>query len=227
MARQQSSVLAQLTIGCLAIVAALGLTGQFASTLHMSAGVAAIGDDPVPLRVDVLRASSGTYIRQLLLERDSTLSRWPARLEDPIRVWIEPSSMLGFSDRVRDAFGEWTDAGIPLRFAFVDQARDAEIRVRWTDRLDHKTGNTVWRVDRNGWMRGGDVVLATHLGDGRVLDVRSLRAIALHEVGHAIGLSHSDDRHDVMAPLVRVAGLSGGDRATARLLYALPAGHLR
>jgi hypothetical protein len=46
-------------------------------------------------------------------------------------------------------------------------------------------------------------------------------------VGHAIGLAHSDDRHDVMAPLVRVASLSPVDRATARLLYALPAGHLR
>jgi hypothetical protein len=227
MARQDISIPAQLMIGCFAIVAALGLSGRFASTGHMSAGIAAIVDEPAPLRVDVLRASNGTYIRQLLLERDSTLSRWPSRLDDPIRVWIEPNDMLGFTDRVRDAFVEWTAAGIPLRFTFVDRAHDAEIRVHWTDRLDRKTGNTVWRVDRSGWMRGGDVVLATHLGDGRVLDTRSLRAIALHEVGHAIGLSHSDDRHDVMAPLVRVAALSGGDRATARLLYALPAGHLR
>jgi predicted Zn-dependent protease len=148
-------------------------------------------------------------------------------VEDPIRVWIEPIANHGFTDRVRGAFDEWTGAGLPLRFVFVDRARDAEIRVRWTERLERKTGNTVWRVDRNGWMRGSDVLLSTHLGDGRQLDHRSLRAIALHEVGHAIGLAHSDDRHDIMAPLVRVAALSGGDRATARLLYALPAGHLR
>ena len=65
------------------------------------------------------------------------------------------------------------------------------------------------------------------MGDGRPLDSRSLRAIALHEVGHLIGLAHSDDGHDVMAPLVRVATLSAADRATARLLYTLPAGHIR
>jgi hypothetical protein len=226
MPRKEFSWSSQLLIASIAIVGAIGMTSWPAPVL-VDHGLGGSVDAAAPLREDVLRAAGGTYIGRLLLERDSTLSRWPARIEQPIRVWIEPHGTPEFTDRVRDAFGEWTDAGIPLRFAFVDRARDAEIQVRWTDRLERKTGNTVWRVDRQGWMRGSDVVLATHLADGRRLDTRSLRAIALHEVGHAIGLAHSDDRHDIMAPLVRVAALSAGDRATARLLYALPAGHLR
>jgi hypothetical protein len=223
---QPFSIASHIAIAAIAVVAGIGLSDYFAVEGHASAGVAAF-EEPAPSRAEVLRGAGGTYIGRLLRERDSTLSRWPSRVDDPIRVWVEPSSSIGFSERVRDAFGEWTDIGIPLRFVFVERARDAEIRVRWTDRLERKTGNTIWRVDRNGWMRGSDVVIATQLGDGRALDARSLRAIALHEVGHAIGLAHSDDRHDVMAPLVRVAALSTSDRATARLLYTLPAGHLR
>lgn len=219
--------LAQLTIGCIAIVLAIGLAGWIDMSTSSSAGLAGVLDEPAPLREEVLRAADGTYIGRLLLERDSMLARWPSRIDQPIRVWVEPVSNAGFSDHVRAAFGEWTGIGLPLRFEFVNRARDAEILVRWTDRLERKTGNTVWRVDRSGWMRGSDVLLATHLGDGRQLDARSLRAIALHEIGHALGLAHSDDRHDVMAPLVRVAALSRGDRATALLLYTLPAGHLR
>jgi hypothetical protein len=184
-------------------------------------------DDSLPSVGAVLDGEHGTYIGLFLRQRDSSLNRWPDRTDNPIRVWIEPTSQRGFSAIVQTAFGDWTGSGIPIRFVFVDAARDAEIHVRWADRLSKRTGNTIWRADDHGWLEGGDIVLARHLSGGHSLDGRSLRAIALHEIGHALGMAHSDDPHDVMAPLVRVSALSPADRATARLLYAMPAGHLR
>jgi hypothetical protein len=179
---------------------------------------------------EIMSKAPGTYIDRLLADRDSTIERWPEHgVNHPLRIWIDSSNTIagaqsGFPAAVRDAFTEWATTGIPLRFMYVASSRDADIRVKWTDHLDHKTGSTTWRTDRNGWLTGGDITLATHISDGHSLDSRGMRAIALHEVGHALGMSHSIDSHDIMAPLVRVDGLSVPDRNTVKLLYTLPAG---
>jgi len=183
-------------------------------------------------REAVLSAAPGTYIGQVLEDRDSTIERWPAHVAQPLRIWIDSTSLLNgaqttFPEAVRTAFTTWGGAGIPLRFTFVPSSHDADIRVHWTAHLDHKTGSTTWRTDRNGWLTSGDITLATHVSDGQALDMRGMRAIALHEVGHSLGLSHSVNPKDIMAPLIRVDVLSLSDRNTIKLLYSFPAGPIR
>jgi hypothetical protein len=180
---------------------------------------------------EIMSGATGTYIDRLLADRDSTLERWPDRLAPPLRVWIDSSSTIagaqaGFPAAVRGAFMQWIETGIPLRVLYVASPRDANIRVRWTERLNKKTGSTTWRTDRGGYLTSGEITLATHVSDGHELDARGMRAIALHEVGHALGLSHSLSERDIMAPLVRVDGLSESDRGTIKLLYSLPAGEV-
>jgi predicted Zn-dependent protease len=180
-------------------------------------------------RGEIIAAAPGTYIDQLLADRDSVLERWPDHVSKPLRVWIDSTTTIdgdqaGFPAAVRAAFRDWSATGIPLRFIYVSSPRDADIRVRWTERLNKKTGSTTWRTDRAGWMLAGDITLATHISDGQSLDARGMRAIALHETGHALGLSHSGESTDVMAALVRVDGLSAPDRNTIKLLYSYQAG---
>lgn len=184
-----------------------------------------------PTRADVLNSGDGTYIGQILDDRDSVLDRWPDRVQNPIRIWIEPSAdsatAAAFADAVTNAFSTWADLGIPVRFRLVPSRREAEVRVRWVSSLVNRTGSTTWRANHDGWLQGGDITLATHLGSGGAIDSRGMRAIALHEIGHVLGLSHSDNALDIMAPLVRVTNLSEIDRATVRLLYSFPAGRVR
>ena len=88
----------------------------------------------------VMSEGVGTYIDQLLADRDSTIERWPDHVVRPLLVWIDTSADLGgvltqYPETVRRAFGTWEATGIPLRFGFVTNPRLADIRVKWTDRL--------------------------------------------------------------------------------------------
>jgi predicted Zn-dependent protease len=62
---------------------------------------------------------------------------------------------------------------------------------------------------------------------GYVLDADAMRAVALHEIGHVLGLDHTADNRNIMSPTVRVRALSSADKATVRLLYTLPPGAVR
>lgn len=234
-ARGATVLLAAITasglVNC-ATYASSGHDGTMSGTLSPASATRPISlviRDRATINEILTLGSANTYISQVLAERDSTIERWPQHIEEPLRVWIDSSDALAgeqtaFPRAVRTAFDEWSSTGIPLRFTYVESPRDADVRVRWTDHLEHKTGSTTWRTDRHGVLLGSDITLATHISDGHALDARGMRAIALHEVGHALGLSHSPNAMDIMASLVRVDSLSGEDARTIRLIYELPTG---
>ncbi|MGI9076144.1 MAG: matrixin family metalloprotease [Gemmatimonadaceae bacterium] len=189
--------------------------------------------DTEELRARIRRGERGTYIGEILLARDSSLTRWPERVEKPLRVWVADGSSLpdwrpDFPSRVREAFTEWSLAGIPVLFTFVVDSSDADIHVSWEDQFDQPiSGKTHWSRDRRWWIVGGSIVLALHHNERETLDGPAIRAIALHEVGHLLGLDHSVDTSNIMTSRVRVRDLSDADRATIKLLYSLPPGSIR
>ena len=178
------------------------------------------------------RAASmrGTYLADILVERDSALSRWPDRTAKPVRVWVQNAPTLPgwrrqFPELVRTALDEWSSVGIPVRFIYVTDPARAEVRVRWVERLsDESCGETTWTADAEGWMRRADITLAMRSSDGVLQDERDMRAMALHEAGHLLGLGHTTDTTAIMAPWVAADDLTDADRATVRALYALRPG---
>jgi hypothetical protein len=175
----------------------------------------------------------GTYIGEMLAERDSALARWPDRHGVPLHVWVQPTPQGrdwndGFVREVRDAFREWDAVRLPVRFSFIADSARADVHVTFIDHFGESiSGRTKWVRDDDWWITEGDIVLATHHRDGEALDTDAMRAMTLHEVGHLLGLDHTADATNIMAPRVRVRALSSADRATVRLLYALPPGAIR
>ena len=189
--------------------------------------------DNEEIRRRLREGAPGTYVNELLLQRDSALARWPERKKRPLRVWVQPNTptsefSTGFPEIVRTAFEEWMTTGIPLLFSFVYDSSNADVHVTWIDRFDEQiSGKTLWAHDDDWWIVEANIVLAVHHRGGEPLDSSAVRAIALHEIGHLIGLDHTSDTANIMTPKVRVKELSDADRATARLLYALPPGKVK
>jgi hypothetical protein len=117
--------------------------------------------------------------------------------EDPVQFGT------GYRWAVNQALSQWTSIpGVELRF------REA-------------AGLTAWETDQNGWIASAVVTLTLLRRDGQKVDRHLARRIALHEVGHLIGLGHSEDAGDMMFPTSEQSRLSPRDRSTARLLYAI------
>ena len=189
--------------------------------------------DAAEVKRKLQQAEPGTYIGEILLTRDSALARWHDRTKQPLHVWIQPSSNVadwqpGFVDQVRGAFSTWAGTGIPVHFTFVSDSSKADVHVRFIDQFSAPiSGKTRWARDDNWWIVDADIVLAVHHDGGEALDRSAVRAIALHEVGHMLGLDHTSDVANIMTPRVRVRELSPADRMTMKLLYSLPPGPVR
>ncbi len=171
-----------------------------------------------------------TYMDAILIARDSNVARWVERQGNPVTVWVQPTTTLkdfwpSFVGRTHDAFYTWAASGIPMRFLFVDDSSQAEVHVVWVDRFDDSAaGKTYWSRDKNWWIVGADIEIALHRPTGEAYDDQMIRTIALHEVGHLIGLDHSPSPDDIMSPKVHVTSLSAADLRTAALIYKLPPG---
>jgi predicted Zn-dependent protease len=179
--------------------------------------------------------SSGTttYLGEMIdASGDSMLRRWENRQTAPIRVYFAPTHAANFQpafvEAIKSAFGQWTSAGVPVRFDFDADSTNAEVTVKWRIQFEiERTGQTDVTWDDNGNIQSAVITLATFDPKGRPMDADDIRVVATHEVGHLLGLDHSKDSTDIMFPTAKVRDLSDRDVRTVLLLYQLTPGSLR
>lgn len=161
--------------------------------------------------------------------------RWP---EDTpmIRIWIPPPATLpsGLAREFQRAAARgvqaWDEHPIPLSVRTRTHGEAAAVTINWVQSLEEgRLGRTEVEWERVGGVfhvRVQDLTLVTHHphDSGRELTPDQVELVAAHEMGHVLGLPHSDDPRDVMYPRNTATRLSARDFRTLAALYRLPNG---
>ena len=156
---------------------------------------------------------------------ETAFPRWRTdKSEDrALRVYFAdpPPGRPGFWNEIARAIEAWNEIdGVPIVFSPTVHRTAADVRFRWIRRFEaHQAGTTDWETDGDGWLSSAVVTLATEHEDGMPMSDEFLGLVAIHELGHVIGLPHSDDPGDVMHPGNRNFRLSDRDIQSARQLY--------
>ncbi|KAG2434558.1 hypothetical protein HYH02_012224 [Chlamydomonas schloesseri] len=138
--------------------------------------------------------------------------------------YLDPEAVR---DEVAAAFAEWGGA-VPISFVEVDSAADAALVVTWADRAP----TNLFRFDGPGGALAladaGSITLDS--GERWLLQPAPelpgafyILPVVLHEIGHALGLTHSPDPAHVMSSFYQPhrVRLTEGDRERAAALYPL------
>lgn len=176
------------------------------------------------------------------LEAHGGAVRWDLG-RGPLRLWVQrrPDVAADVSVTAAEwrraisaAADAWRDVVTGLAFALAADSARADVIITWERDLEgtpavgelafRTAGRTTLVPGHDGRALAAHVRLAVFApGDVRY-SVGDVRAVARHELGHALGLAHHAAATSVMAPLVRAEQLTDEDRTTLRALYALPIG---
>lgn len=198
---------------------------------------AAPPEAPPPPRLAADRVCPGAgYLCAGLEERGTwRVIRWNGdtriiRVRVPLPPDVDPARARNLQNAAARGIRAWNGHPFPVRVDVSERPGPHDFVVRWAAIL----GGTELGHAKTRWQRSRkrarleveDFSLATRspFDPARPLSSRQVELTAAHEMGHALGLPHSDRQDDVMYPSNTATRLSARDFRTMEALYGLENG---